>query len=46
LGGGWRIVGTGFANLSLEADPPSAARSVQLNGGCAWHGFVTAGEAI
>jgi hypothetical protein len=43
--GRWKIEGTGFADLTLNADPPSGARSVQLNGGCGWHGFITNGEA-
>lgn len=42
--GRWALHGTGFADLTLNADPPSTARSVQLNGGCAWHGHVTDGE--
>lgn len=41
--GRWKMEGTGFADLTLNADPPSSARSVQLLGGCNWHGFVTAG---
>ena len=37
--------GTGFADLTLNGDPPGNARSVLLTGdGCAWHGFVTGGE--
>jgi|SRR3990167_7472073 len=43
--GRWKLVGTGLNDLTLEADPPSTARSVQLNGGCNWHGFVTNGDA-
>lgn len=43
--GRWRIVGTGFNDLTLEADPPSHLRSVQLTGGCMWHGNITNGEA-
>lgn len=42
--GRWALVGTGYSDFSLEADPPSSARSVQLSG-CDWHGFVTNGEA-
>jgi hypothetical protein len=42
--GRWALHGTGFDDLSLDADPPSSARSVLLSGGCAWHGFVTGGE--
>lgn len=40
----WKLDGTGIADLTLNADPPSTARSVQLNDGCNWHGFVTNGE--
>ena len=42
--GRWRLDGTGYGDLTLNADPPSSARSVLLVGGCAWHGFVTDGE--
>jgi len=42
--GRWKMVGTGLGDLTLDADPPSTARSVFLNGGCGWHGFVTKGE--
>lgn len=44
--GRWKMEGTGLHDLTLNADPPSGARSVQLNGGCAWHGFVTDGDAV
>jgi hypothetical protein len=44
LPGRWAIVGTGFEDLTLNADPPSGARSVALSGGCQWHGFVTNGD--
>jgi hypothetical protein len=43
--GRWKMDGTGLHDLTLNADPPGTARSVQLNGGCAWHGFVTNGDA-
>lgn len=43
--GRWALVGTGLADLTLNADPPGTARSVQLTGGCSWHGFITNGEA-
>lgn len=43
--GRWKLDGTGLDDLTLNADPPSGARSVQLNGGCDWHGFVTNGDA-
>lgn len=42
--GRWTFAGD-LANLSINGDPPGNARSVQLHGGCAWHGHVTAGEA-
>lgn len=37
--GRWQLVGTGFDDLSLVA----RSSSVQLNGGCNWHGFVEKG---
>ena len=43
--GRWKLVGTSYEDLSLNVDPPSKARSVMLNGGCAWHGFITNGQA-
>ena len=43
--GRWRLDGTGLDDLTLNADPPATARSVLLNGGCNWHGFVTSGDA-
>jgi hypothetical protein len=43
--GRWRMDGTGLHDFTLNADPPRSARSVALNGGCAWHGFVTNGDA-
>lgn len=43
--GRWKIDGTSLDDLTLNADPPSSQRSVQLNGGCSWHGFVTNGDA-
>lgn len=39
--GRWILVGTGFADLTLNA--PNS-RSVQIIGGCAWHGFITNGD--
>ena len=41
--GRWRLEGTGYSDLSLMEEP-GKSRSVQLHGGCAWHGFVTNGE--
>jgi hypothetical protein len=45
--GRWALDGTGFHNLTLNGDAigGGGARSVQLNGGCEWHGFITNGEA-
>lgn len=43
--GRWRLDGTGLKDLTLNAEQPGGARSVQLNGGCSWHGFVTDGDA-
>jgi hypothetical protein len=43
--GRWTLDGTGYDDLTLNGDPPGAARSVLLTSGCAWHGFVTNGEA-
>lgn len=37
--GRWTLVGTGLHDLSLVA----GSSSVQLQGGCNWHGFVTGG---
>lgn len=42
--GRWQLVGTGYHDLTLEAEP-GQSRSVALIGGCTWHGFVTNGEA-
>jgi hypothetical protein len=38
--GRWNQTGTGLADLSLVA----GSSSVKLEGGCAWHGHITAGE--
>lgn len=43
--GRWGLAGTGLADLSLVPDVAGQAHSVQLNGGCQWHGFVTNGDA-
>jgi hypothetical protein len=43
--GRWKMDGTSLHDLTLNADPPRGARSVALNGGCGWHGFVTDGNA-
>lgn len=42
--GRWTLVGTGYHDLTLNGDPPGAARSVLLTSGCAAHFFVTNGE--
>jgi len=42
--GRWKMTGSGFADLTLDADPPNSARSVLLTAGCRWHGFVTNGD--
>lgn len=42
--GRWMLVGTGLDDLTLDGDD-GKSRSVQLSGGCEWHGFVTCGEA-
>lgn len=39
------LTGTGIADLTLNADPPGTARSIQLTGGCGWHGFINSGRA-
>ena len=41
--GRWLMRGTGYADLTLDAEP-GKSRSVLLLGGCAWHGFVTNGD--
>jgi len=47
--GRWKMVGTGLHDLTLHGDPgpdgfvQNMARSVLLNGGCGWHGYVTGG---
>jgi hypothetical protein len=43
--GRWKMDGTGLADLTLNAETVGGQRSVQLTGGCAWHGFVTNGDA-
>lgn len=43
--GRWSLHGTGLHDLTLHGDPPGGARSIQLGGGCGWHGFITNGEA-
>ncbi len=42
--GRWTLVGTGLDDLTLDG-ALGKSRSVQLLGGCAWHGYITEGEA-
>lgn len=42
--GRWALHGTSIDDLTLNPDPPSQNRSVQLNGGCNAHFFVTNGK--
>lgn len=43
--GRWRLDGTSLEDLTLNADPPSTQRSVELTGeGCRAHFNVTDGE--
>jgi hypothetical protein len=42
--GRWTLEGTGYTDLTLNGDPPGAARSVLLTGGCRAHFHVTSGE--
>ncbi len=43
--GRWTVEGTGFADLTLGANPHSGGRaSIQLEGGCRWHGHVINGN--
>ncbi len=43
--GRWRMDGSSLEDLTLNAEAPGGARSVQLLGGCNWHGFVDNGDA-
>ena len=43
--GRWKMDGPGLSDLTLNAEPPGTARSVQLLGGCNWHGFINDGFA-
>lgn len=43
--GRWSLHGTGIEDLTLHGDPVGGARSIQLLGGCVWHGFVNNGRA-
>lgn len=42
--GRWNPTGTGYGDLSFV--PGKKSNSVLLLGGCAWHGFITNGEAV
>jgi hypothetical protein len=46
--GRWQMVGTNFSDLTLNGDllgmPGQGSRSIQLLGGCNWHGYITDGE--
>jgi hypothetical protein len=42
--GRWAIEGTSIDDLTLNGDR-GRSRSVLLQGGCGWHGFVTDGKA-
>lgn len=42
--GRWKIAGTGFHDLTLNAELPGGARSVDLTSTCGAHFFVTNGE--
>jgi hypothetical protein len=42
--GRWKPEGTGYDDLSFV--PGKRSNSVQLVGGCNWHGFITNGEAV
>lgn len=39
--GRWNVSGTGFHDLSFT---PPGAHSIQITGGCNWHGFLENGE--
>lgn len=41
--GRWKLVGTGLHDLTLDGER-GRTRSVALNGGCCWHGYITNGE--
>jgi len=41
--GRWTLEGTSLADLTLGSEP-GKSRSVALQGGCMWHGYVTQGE--
>lgn len=45
--GRWKMQGSGIHDLTLDGDQPGGggARSIQLLGGCNWHGFIDDGFA-
>lgn len=44
--GRWTPAGTGLADLTFVPGTPPRAVSVQLSGGCYWHGHVADGAAV
>lgn len=42
--GRWALKGSSIDDLTLDGESGNS-RSVQLKGGCAWHGYVTTGVA-
>jgi hypothetical protein len=43
--GRWWMEGTSIDDLTFTHGTPAMAKSVQLLGGCNWHGFVNNGDA-
>jgi hypothetical protein len=43
--GRWSLHGNTIDDLTLHGDPVGGARSIQLLGGCGWHGYVNSGSA-
>lgn len=43
--GRWTPAGTGLDDLTFVPGDPPIAHSVQLRGGCNWHGFIENGRA-
>lgn len=43
LPGRWALQGTSLEDLTLNGEI-GRSRSIQLTGGCAWHGYITDGE--
>lgn len=44
--GRWAMIGAGYEDLTLNGAFEGGPRSVQLEGACGWHGFITKGEVI